>query len=244
MVTTWTSSLKFPLESSSRVSVRGNRPPWPRRDGGTLEEAVTDCFIRPTSSAITQDHGDHIQSSGFSYSNPPDRVTSLHSAGTGSSTPTGPPQDQKPPPSPEACWPDPAERGQVQIARGSFDGAFFLPDISPEAPAITPPTQFRGHHPDQSSVDTMLNFSELGMVSPELHDAWCVSIRVLWGSILRAFFIDRAGKIATPERNSAGKHFSPSSAYFSPFLSPTNWRARKLLGKVNFHLAFTIGTMF
>ena len=81
MVTTWTSSLKFPLESSSRVSVRGNRPPWPRRNGGTLEEAVTDYFIRPTSSApawpftgvvavalprSSREHGHHWTTTGVS----------------------------------------------------------------------------------------------------------------------------------------------------------------------------------
>lgn len=36
--------------------------------------------------------------------------------------------------------------------------------------------------------------------------AWCICILVPWGSILRAFFIDRARKVATRKRNLAGKH--------------------------------------
>ena len=42
--------------------------------------------------------------------------------------------------------------------------------------------------------------------------------------------IDRAGKVATPERNSAGKH-SSYLAYLSP-LSRTNWQAP---GKISAH---------
>ena len=44
-------------------------------------------------------------------------------------------------------------------------------------------------------------------------------------------FIDRAGKVATPERNSAGKH-SSYLAYLSPLLR-TNWRAPGIFSAVN-----------
>jgi len=62
--------------------------------------------------------------------------------------------------------------------------------------------------------------------------AWCICILVPWGSILRAFFIDRARKVATRKRNLAGKH--PSHLVcLSLWRTPTDGREGFLGGCVH-----------